>query len=90
MANKDFFEGTTSTGFSYKLDKNKLNDYRIFELLSQLEDNPLLLPKFIIKILGAEQKEALLKHLEKDGTVPIDAIEKEITEIFNQHQDLKN
>lgn len=88
---KEIFKGKTSSGFEYTLDPERLDDYRLLELLSEAKDNLLKLPSFVEKILGAEQKAALLKHLEdKYGRVPMKKMEQEMTEIFEQNTETKN
>lgn len=81
----------TSTGFSYEIDEKALNNFELLDMLGDLEENPLLLPKIIKLILGEEQKKALYDHVrDKDGTVPTDRIEEELTEIFLSGQEIKN
>lgn len=82
--------GTTESGFEYEVQEEKLNDYELFELISEVDENPLLLPKLVIKLLGAEQKKKLMEHVRNsDGVVPIDAVGNEVMEIF-RNKDLKN
>ena len=84
-------KGTTSTGFAYHLKRESLDDYEVMEMISNIEKEPLLITGLINKLLGEEQKNALLDHLRtEDGRVPIKAITEEITEIFEQGQETKN
>lgn len=88
---KPTISGQTQSGFKYVLKKKDLNNFELFEALSELQDNPLLLPKVVLLLLGCEQKKMLYNHVrEKDGTVPIEKIEKEITDIFKQVKEIKN
>ena len=82
-------EGKTKTGFEYKLDDNKLNNYELVEALGELEENPITLPKVVRMLLGTKQTNDLKNHLRlKDGTVPVDKMEESVTEIF-QNQSVK-
>lgn len=88
---KEPIKGTTFSGFSYVIDPERLDDYRLFELLSEAMEDAIKMPKFVSKVLGEEQKEALLSHLEdKEGRVSIEKMEKEMTEIFSQSTPTKN
>lgn len=81
----------TSTGFSYEIDSKALNNFELLDMLGDLEDNPLLLPKIIKLFLGEEQKKALYDHVrDESGIVPTDKIEKELTEIFLNGKEIKN
>lgn len=84
-------KGTTQSGFEYEIQEETLNDYEFFELLAAVDENPLLLPRFVAKLLGDEQKKKLLDHVRNEsGIVPIDKIEKEVLEIIRGNKDLKN
>lgn len=88
---KEPIKGTTSSGFSYTIDPERLDDYRLFELLSEATEDAIKMPKFVARVLGNEQKEALLTHLEdKEGRVSLDKMEKEMVEIFSQSAPTKN
>jgi len=76
-------KGTTESGFNYEIADESLNDYELFELISEVDDNPLLLPKLVNKLLGTEQKNNLLNHVRTDdGRAPLDKISQEVMEIF--------
>lgn len=65
---KDLIKGTTESGFEFEIDRNALDDYELIEMISQLDDgNTKNLPIIYEKILGTEQKRALIEHLRKDG-----------------------
>lgn len=79
-------KGKTKSGFEYELAADHLDDMEIIELFGELEDNGLLLPKILNKLLGKKQKEALYDHVRtKDGKVPITLIDKELEDIFAQN-----
>lgn len=52
---KEPIKGTTSSGFSYVIDPERLDDYRLFELLSEAMEDAIKMPKFVDKVLGEEQ-----------------------------------
>lgn len=84
-------EGKTKSGFKYKIPKENLNNYELIEVISEVEENPLLITKTVDLLLGEEQKEKLKDHLRtKSGTVPTDKMSEEIIEIFNSQDEAKN
>ncbi len=84
-------KGTTTTGFKYKIEESALNNFELVDTLAELDDNPLLLPKVLKLILGDEQKKALLEHVRADdNTIPIELVEKELMDIIQGNQELKN
>lgn len=90
MAKKDNITGTTKSGFDYNISKDRLNNYELAETLGELEDNPLLMGKVVKLMLGSEQTKKLKDHLRtKDGFVPSDLMEAEITEILQKQAELK-
>lgn len=89
--NNKYIKGVTSTGFIFVLDKKRLNNYELIELLAEIETRPHLIPKLLKLFLGDEQTARLKEHLrEDDGTIPNDKISNEIANIFNTVQSLKN
>lgn len=90
MAKKDNLKGTTKSGFDYNISKDRLNNYELAETLGDLEDNPLLMGKVVKLMLGNEQTKKLKDHLRtKDGFVPSELMEAEITEILQKQAELK-
>lgn len=83
-------KGKTKSGFEFNIDEKIVNDYRFFELLSEVEDNYLLTPKLVNKILGLEGKERLIKHLEKNGFVDSEDVLTEVGEIIQKVGEIKN
>lgn len=81
----------TSTGFAYSIDENVLNNFELLDLFAEVDENPLLLPKLLKMLLGEETKKALYDHVRlEDGTVPADAISRELLEILNGNDEVKN
>ena len=83
-------EGTTKSGFNFKVADESLNNFELIEVLAEVDSNPLFVPKLVKMLLGEEQKNNLSNHVRNDkGVVPLDLISNEIMEIF-QGDKLKN
>ena len=84
-------KGKTSTGFEFDIEDERLDDMELVDIMAEIDENPLLMPKLCKMILGEEQKKRLYDHLRsEDGRVPIEATTNAIQEIFNSPGDLKN
>lgn len=84
-------KGDTASGFGYEIAKKRLENYELIEALSEVDENPLLLPKTVNLLLGKEQANRLKEHLrDADGLVPIEKLSVEIEEIFNSQKETKN
>lgn len=84
-------KGKTSTGFEFDIEDERLDDMELVDIMAEIEENPLLMPKLCKMLLGEEQKKRLYDHLRsEDGRVPIEATTNAIQEIFNSPGDLKN
>lgn len=83
-------KGETSTGFKFEIDERALQNYELIEVLTDVDDNPLLVPKLVKMLLG-KQSENLKEHVkDADGYVPTEKMVEEIAEIFKSSQNLKN
>lgn len=79
-------KGTTSSGFEFEIDEKQLKNYEFVELISEVDENELLMPK-ILKMLLGDQVEALKNHVrDEDGIVPIEKMVQEIKDIFGNTQ----
>lgn len=77
-------KGTTKTGFKFSIDPDAIKDMEFIELAAAAEENGLLLPKMIEKVLGTQQKKKLYDHVRNSkGRVMVDDINDEIKEIFD-------
>lgn len=84
-------EGTTKSGFQYKISKARLENYELIEALSEVDANPLLIPKTVNLLLGKEQATKLKDHLRDDeGLVSSKKITHEMMEIFQHQEEAKN
>lgn len=76
-------KGKTQSGFAYEIEEARLNNYELLEAIGELEDNPMVISKMVIMLLGKEQTNRLKDHLrDEEGLVPVDKMTEEITEIF--------
>lgn len=84
-------KGKTASGFEYKIEAKRLNDMELLEVFAELDTNPVALPRALEMLFGREEKKALYDHVRtKSGEVPIDSIEKELSEILSSVDLLKN
>ena len=84
-------KGKTKSGFTYELDKERLNNYELLEAIEELEENPLVLSRVVNLLLGKEQTKKLKDHLRtENGIVPTEKMSEEITEIFQNQGETKN
>ena len=81
----DLITITTESGFTCEIDKTVLDDMRLLELIADMQDDAMILPKFLTAFFGAEQKARLYDHVAvEDGRVPIEALQDEIAEIMEK------
>lgn len=84
-------EGKTKSGFKYEIHKARLENYELIESLSEVDENPLLLPKTVNLLLGKEQTNKLKEHLRDDeGLVSTEKLTNEIMDIFQNQAETKN
>lgn len=76
-------KGKTSTGFEYEVDDKRLGNYELLEAISEVDDNPLALPRVIKLLLGVDGSKALKDHVrDEEGIVSAEKLSEEIKEIF--------
>lgn len=76
-------KGKTKSGFKYEIGDENINDYELFEVMAEIDENPLLLPKLLKMLLGEEQNSALKEHLRgENGKISMEAMQGAVTEIF--------
>ena len=81
MATSDYIEGKTSSGFEYRIEREKLDDWEILEKLSELDGVSSSI--YTMKaFLGEEQYNALKEHCRIDGRVSSSRIEEEMLQIL--------
>ena len=82
----------TSNVVMDEINENVMDDMRVIDILSELEDDhPLAYSKLFTLILGKEQKKRLYNHLATEtGRVPTEAFNNEATDIFESLKSGKN
>lgn len=84
-------KGTTKSGFSYEISDDVVNDWELLEMLSDMDDNIMVVVPFAKKILGTDQYNKLkLFCKNENGTVQTDKMSETIIEIFTSQKELKN
>ena len=84
-------KGKNKSGFEYEILEKRLENYELIEALSEVDTNPLLLPKTVNLLLGKEQANKLKNHLrDEDGLVSTEKLSNEIMEIFQNQAETKN
>lgn len=86
------YNGTISCGFTFSISEKVLKDWRIMELLEQLDTNPLATVKLAKLMLREDnQYQKLIDTLaEEDGYVDTEKMSNAILEIFKYRQETKN
>jgi hypothetical protein len=85
-------KGETSTGFSFSIPRQNLDNMDLLDAISEMGDsNPLAFSKVINLMLGKDQKKKLYDHVRTDdGRVPVEKLSTEIQEIFEASNETKN
>ncbi|CAI3375767.1 hypothetical protein [Enterococcus cecorum] len=83
-------KGITKSGFRFKVNESIINDYEFLELISEVEENPIMFPKLLNRLLGKQQTEKLKNHVrDKNGIVDAEKITAEVADIFKTQKQLK-
>lgn len=89
-------KGKTQSGFKFEIKDEVMNDMELLEAVTETQSGDDLkvmsaLSLIITKLLGKDKKKELYDHVRtKDGRVPIDALNKEVLDIFSAKQEGKN
>lgn len=82
---------TMGDGFKIELDENVFDDFELVELYVKVAKNPIWIGDLAEKLLGAEQKKALIEHLRDDnGKVHTTAVMNALKEIEEAIPAVKN
>lgn len=82
---------TMGDGFKIQLDENVFDDFELVELYAKVAKNPIWIGDLAEKLLGAEQKRALIEHLRDDnGKVHTTAVMNALKEIEEAIPTVKN
>ena len=83
-------KGITKSGFRFKVNESIINDDEFLELISEVEENPIMFPKLLNRLLGKQQTEKLKNHVrDKNGIVDAEKITAEVADIFKTQKQLK-
>ena len=73
--NDKIIRGITKYGFRFSVDSEVFKDMEMLELIGEVDDNPILMPKLLEKMFGKKQKDNLYDFVRDDkGSVPIEKI----------------
>ena len=73
---------TMEDGFRIHLEENVFDDFELVELYAKVAKNPIWIGDLAEKLLGAEQKKALIEHLrDENGKVRTTAVMNALKEI---------
>lgn len=77
-------EGKTSCGFSFSMDEKVLNNMELVDALAEAQDDdPIAVSRACLILLGKDRRKQLYDHLRTpDGRVPVEAVSKNMVEIF--------
>ena len=82
---------TMGDGFKIQLDENVFDDFELVELYAKVAKNPIWIGDLTEKLLGAEQKKALIEHLRgENGKVHTTAVMNALKEIEEAIPAVKN
>ena len=82
---------TMGDGFKIQLDENVFDDFELVELYAKVAKNPIWIGDLAEKLLGAEQKKALIEHLrDENGKVHTSAVMNALKEIEEAIPAVKN
>lgn len=79
------YSGTTASGFRYDIDEKNTDNMELVDAIAEVIDgDSLAVSKVCRLILGDAQRKRLYDHLRTaDGRVPVEAVTREIIEIFS-------
>lgn len=80
--------GKTSTGFEFAFSQDLVNDMRMLRAIGKMEKGDVDSIDYVgKKLLGQDKYDKLLEHIQtEDGRQPVDALLKEIAEMFGAYQ----
>ena len=82
---------TMEDGFEFTLDDNIFDDFELVELFAKVAKNPIWIGDLAEKLLGAEQKKALVEHLrDENGKVRTSSMMQALKEIEDAIPAAKN
>lgn len=83
-------KGITPSGFKFVIENEALDDWEVFEAISELDDKPQLIIKVAKMLLGSEQYSSLKEHCRENGRIKLTKMSEEINLILSSNQETKN
>lgn len=85
-------KGTTTSGFSYEIEEDALDDYELLEIMKKVDDGDTgAMVDVVERLLGEEQTKQLKDHVRNErGRVSARKLFEEVSEILNSNDDGKN
>lgn len=88
--NDKIIRGITKSGFRFSINSEVFKDMEMLELIGEVDDNPILIPKLLEKMFGKKQKDNLYDFVRDDkGSVPVEKVSEIVKDIF-ESKELKN
>ena len=82
---------TMGDGFEIRLDDNVFDDFELVEIYAKVAKNPIWIGDLAERLLGAEQKKALVEHLrDENGKVRTSSMMQALKEIEDAIPAAKN
>lgn len=68
-------KGKLKNGFKWDVDEKVLDDMELVDAVAESEENPAMVSKVVLKLLGKSQRDALYDYVRTDdGRVPVDDV----------------
>lgn len=84
-------KGTLKSGFDFEISEAVFDDFELIELYAAVNKNPIYLGALAEKLLGKDQKKALVEHLRgEDGIVHTTDMMNALSEIEEAIPAVKN
>lgn len=76
--------GKTKSGFQFSVDENCMNDMELVDILADPSaDDAFRMSALVKKLFPGDQRKALYDHVRVNGRVPVDAVMKEVEDVFH-------
>lgn len=81
--NNKIIRGVTKSGFKFSVDSEVFKDMELLELIGEVDDNPILMPKLLEKMFGKKQKDNLYDFVRTEkGNVPVEKISEIVKDVL--------
>lgn len=92
MADNKTYKGTTSEGFEFEIEAERLDNMELIDTLAELDDGDYLsVSRLVTMLLGKDQKKRLYDFCRTEtGVVPVEKVAQAFAEILSAHKETKN